>query len=137
MVKRILIVLLFGMVLLALLPSVGMAQEQAQPRDPLLYGLGSFILPGLGQYLNDEPGKALTHFIIAAAIPVACYIVTRYTIPYWYPRYALCGLASLGWAAMSAMDAYETAKRFNEDHGFALDPSEWEWASSKVEQGAQ
>ena len=129
MAKRILIALLLGMVLLVLLPTVGMAQEGAERRDPLLYGLASFILPGLGQYLNDEPGKALTHFIIAAAIPVVCYTVTYYTIPYWYPRYTLCGLASLGWAAMSAMDAYETAKRFNEEHGFALDPSRWEWGS--------
>lgn len=79
MAKRIFILLLIGMVLLALLPTVGMAQERVQERDPLLYGLASFIIPGHGQYLNDEPGKALAHFIIAVAIPTVCEIVTDYS----------------------------------------------------------
>jgi len=128
MTKRILIALLFGTVLLALMPAVGVAQEGVRERDPLLYGLASFVLPGLGQYLNEEPDKALSHFLIAAALPLACYFVTYYTLP-WYPRYTLCSLLSLGWHAYSAIDAYETAKRFNEMHGFALSPSSWRWAS--------
>ena len=138
MVKRIFILLLIGMVLLALVPTVGMAQEGVRPRDSLLYGLGSFIIPGLGQYLNEEPGKALAHFIIAVAIPTVCEIVTDYIFPLpWRLRRALCGLLSLGWHAHSAIDAYETAEEFNEMHGFALNPSRWEWASGKIGQNSQ
>ena len=139
MVKRTLIVLLIGMVLLALLPTVGMAQERAQPRDSLLYGLGSFIIPGLGQYLNEEPGKALAHFIVAVAIPTVCEVVD-YILPRplpWRLRRALCGLLSLVWHAHSAIDAYETAEEFNEMHGFALNPPRWEWASSEIGQNSQ
>lgn len=140
MTKRIFILLLIGMVLLALLPTMGMAQERVQERDSLLYGLGSFIIPGLGQYLNDEPGKALAHFIIAVAIPTVCEIVTDY-VPHqrlpWRLRRALCGLLSLAWHAHSAIDAYEIAEEYNEMHGFALNPPRWEWASSEIGQNSQ
>lgn len=100
---------------------VGTAQEEpaVKPRDPLLYGLASFALPGLGQYLNEEPDKALAHFLIAVALPVVCYYL-HYTLPYYYPLYSVCGLLSLGWHVYSAIDAYETAKRFNEIHGFTF-----------------
>ena len=140
MVKRTLIVLLIGMVLLALLPTVGMAQERVRPRDSLLYGLGSFLIPGLGQYLNDEPGKALAHFIVAVALPTICEIVTAEILPWPFPRHrrrALCGLLSLVWHAHSAIDAYETAEEYNEMHGFALDISHWKWASSEIGQNSQ
>lgn len=125
MIKQIVIVVMLGVVVLALLPTVGMAQEKPRSRDPLLYGLASFVLPGLGQYLNEEPGKALTHFLIAVAAPVACYAITYYTVPYYLPRYSLCGLVSLGWGAYSAIDAYETAKRFNKKQGLALTLLKW------------
>jgi uncharacterized membrane protein len=131
------LVLLVGVGLLVILPVVGTAQEELEvrPREPLLYGLASFVLPGLGQYLNEEPGKALSHFLIAVAIPVGCYYV-HYTLPYYYPLYPVCGLLSLGWAAYSAIDAYETAKRFNEMHGFALN-LRWEWAFGKKDQNSR
>lgn len=122
MIKRIFILLLIGTVMVALLPTTGMAQERVRPRDPLLHGLASFIIPGLGQFLNDEPGKALSHFIIAVAIPTVCELV-RHILPRplpWRLRHALCSLLSLVWHAHSAIDAFETAEEFNELHGFAL-----------------
>lgn len=128
--KRFIIILLLGMVLLAFLPTTAMAQEE---REPLLYGLASFVLPGLGQYLNEEPGKAVSHFLIAVALPVLCYYI-NYTLPYRYPLYPVCGLLSLGWAAYSGIDAYETAKRFNEMHGFGLSPSQWRWSYKEGDQ---
>jgi len=90
-------------------PMVGIAQGDKEEKDPLLYGLASFVLPGLGQYLNGEPNKALSHFLIAVAIPVVC--------PLLFPSYpyvlssSLCMLLQLGWHAYSAIDAYETAKK--------------------------
>lgn len=124
MIKRISSFFLIVVVLLALLSMMGVAQERVRPREPLLYGLASFIIPGLGQYLNDEPSKALAHFIIAVAIPTVCEVI-RYFLPRplpWRLRRALCSLLSLGWHALSAIDAYETAEEFNRRHGFALAP---------------
>jgi len=63
------LVLVLGAV--SLVPLVGTAQEG--PRDPLIHGLASFLVPGLGQYLNGEPDKALVHFLVAVAIPTAGY----------------------------------------------------------------
>lgn len=108
------VILLVGLSLLMFVPQEGMAQdrdEEAITSDPLLYGLASFILPGLGQYLNGEPGKALAHLLIAVAIPLICDLITYYSFPFYYPRYRICTLVYVGWAAYSAIDAYQTAKR--------------------------
>jgi hypothetical protein len=89
-------------------PMVGIAQESKEEKDPLLYGLASFVLPGLGQYLNNEPNKTLSHFLIAVAIPVVCPLLFS-NYPYILSS-SLCALLQLGWHAYSAIDAYETAK---------------------------
>jgi hypothetical protein len=38
--------------------------------DPLLPGAASFLIPGLGQFLNGEDGKGLTHLLIAIVLPL-------------------------------------------------------------------
>lgn len=124
MVQRVLIVaLLFGIALLAFPSATGMAQERSRSRaEPLLHGACSFVLPGCGQYLNGERGKALSHFIVALVIPTGCYLIGR-VLPYYYFDYILysaCGLLSLGWHVYSAVDAFETAERLNEGGRFAL-----------------
>lgn len=135
MLKRTLIVLMIGMLLFAVVSTVGMAQARARPRDSLLYGLGSLIIPGLGQFLNDEPGRALIHFLVALALPVICEIVTDEILPWPFPRRhrrTICSLLSLIWHAHSAIDAYETAEEFNRRHGFAFDPSRWESSTASA-----
>ncbi|MCD5407832.1 hypothetical protein LR090_01010 [Candidatus Bipolaricaulota bacterium] len=85
----------------------GMAREEPN-FIPLLHGTASLILPGLGQYLNGEYDKALTHFLVLVVIHVgAGYIADL--MPWGYYRYYLVsGLHAL-WAIYSAIDAYETA----------------------------
>lgn len=73
---------------------------------PLVHGLASFVLPGLGQYLNGEPQKALTHFLTDVVLVVAS-AYTGYLLPYPLPLYL--GLVPLVWHVYSAVDAYETA----------------------------
>ncbi|MGQ9700796.1 MAG: hypothetical protein ACUVQS_07110 [Candidatus Bipolaricaulaceae bacterium] len=107
---------LVTVVLLISVPVGGLAKERLTRRDPVLYGLSSFVLPGLGQYLNGEPDKALFHFLIAVALPIMCY----YALPYHPVSATVCPMLSLGWHVYSGIDAYEMAQRFNEAHGFAI-----------------
>jgi len=87
----------------------------AQPSEAWIPGVASLILPGLGQFLNDEVGKAFLHLGIAVAIDVgAFYLVTL--LPFGYLGYPLVGLAHLGWALYSGYDAYTVAK----DRGFTI-----------------
>ncbi len=69
-------------------------------------GLASFVIPGLGQLLNDQIDRALIHFGVDVAIYVAGFTVGAY-IPYtWY----IVPAAHLAWAAYSGIDAYNVAK---------------------------
>jgi len=98
------------------------AQAQTQtPRSALLYGFSSFIVPGLGQLLQQEPEKAMIHFGIALAIPLAGTLAAIAS-PFPDVVLAVTGVAALGWAFVSGLDAYRLAKTYNEDNGFsALD----------------
>lgn len=108
--RQLAVIFLVGVSLLLFMPQEGVAQERGQTltSDPLIPGLASFILPGFGQYINGQRGKAFTHFLIAVAIPVGCYYTSFLAFP--IPLFPLCGLLSLGWHAYSAIDAYETAR---------------------------
>ncbi|MGY4707820.1 hypothetical protein ACVNPS_08765 [Candidatus Bipolaricaulota sp. J31] len=98
----------------AVLPLAAAAQEG--PRDPLIHGLASFLIPGLGQYLNDEPDKALVHFLVAVAIPTVGYYVAAITLNPFLAY--VTPIAQLGWSIYSALDAYNVAKAYNEAQGF-------------------
>ncbi|HIE47877.1 TPA: hypothetical protein EYP84_03165 [Candidatus Bipolaricaulota bacterium] len=96
----------------------GMAREEPN-FIPLLHGTASLILPGLGQYLNGEYDKALTHFLVMVVIDVGAWYIAD-LVPWWYPRYYLVsGLHAL-WAIYSAIDAYQTALELE---GLSLDIS--------------
>lgn len=104
------LVLLLGATLLMAFPNQGeaaVAQQSIRSADPIVYGLGSFVLPGLGQFMLGYQGTALTHLVVAIAIPTACYYLD-YISPF-LPTYPACSLASLAWHAYSGIDAYGAA----------------------------
>jgi len=111
------------MVLIILLLSavfcVGFAEQAnaQQKRDPFINGIASFIIPGAGQFLNGERDKALTHFVVGIALSVG-YIICP---PYIYPVCVTAVfVARMGWGAYSAVDAYDSALRLNEEQGLSF-----------------
>lgn len=114
---RLSVIVAVALVLCVLVPQVVMAKEAAEPRNPLLYGLASFIVPGLGQLLQGDTDKALTHFLIDVAIGVVGGYLAAFT-PWGYVA-PIAAAAHLVWAVYSAMDSYEMAVRYNEEHGFS------------------
>ena len=97
----------------------GIAAEEATPRDPLLMGVASFLVPGLGQFIQGDTDTALTHFLVALVIPVAGgYLAIASPAPSLVSVAA--GIAQLSWAFYSATDSYKMAVEYNEEHGFSL-----------------
>ncbi len=83
--------------------------------DAWIPGLASFVVPGLGQLLNDQMDKAVLHFVVAVGIYGLGFGVGWYISPYvLYLTPAL----GLGWALYSAYDAYTVAKDQNFTLGF-------------------
>ena len=87
----------------------------AQTNEAWIPGLASFVLPGLGQLLNDEMDKAILHFGVLVAVDLGLYYVTA-LLPFGYLSAPVIGLAHLAWAAYSGFDAYDVAK----DTGWTL-----------------
>ncbi len=87
----------------------------AQTNEAWIPGLASFVLPGLGQVLNDQIDKAILHFGVAVALDVGAYYVAT-LLPFTYYTYPLVGLVHLGWGLYSGFDAYNVAK----DQGFTI-----------------
>ncbi len=86
----------------------------AASSDAWIPGLASFVLPGLGQLLNDQMDKAILHFAVGIGIGAIGYGVGWYFTPLWYVTPALY----LGWAIYSGYDAYTVAKDQNFTLGF-------------------
>ncbi len=88
----------------------GWARQEPNP-IPLIHGIASFAIPGLGQYLNAEYDKALTHFVVDVALVLGGgYLAT--VLP--YPGFSLywgVGLIHTLWALYSGWDAYTVALR--------------------------
>ncbi len=74
--------------------------------SPVVPSIASFILPGSGQLINDQPDKALTHFVVFVGIDAAAYVLLPHTSMYY-------GLGTLhfAWSSYSAYDAYQVARR--------------------------
>ena len=87
----------------------------AQTNDAWIPGIASFVVPGVGQLLNNQMDKAILHFGVMVAINVGTYYTASF-FRYSYYRYSLIGLLHLGWAVYSGMDAYNVAK----EQGFRL-----------------
>ena len=79
--------------------------------DPIVPAIASFIIPGAGQLLNDQPDKAITHFAVAVGINALNYFLV-YSVYTSSPAYSpyLGGTLHLAWSAYSAFDAYEVAE---------------------------
>jgi len=91
----------------------------AQPNEAWIPGVASLVLPGLGQFLNDQVDKAFLHLGIAIALDVGAYYVAS-LLPFSYYSYPLVGLAHLLWGLYSGYDAYTVAK----DRGFTIGATE-------------
>lgn len=110
-----------AVVLLAALLAFGaMGWGRQEPNPiPLIHGLASLAIPGLGQYLNEEYNKALTHFGVSVALVVGGgYMAAMLPHPGFSP-YWVVGLAHTLWALYSGWDAYQVALR---REGLALSP---------------
>jgi len=80
--------------------------------DAWIPGLGSFVIPGLGQLLNDQMDKAIIHFGVSVAVWTLGFYGRMFFPPLAYATPAL----ALGWHIFSGLDAYNTAK----DQGFRI-----------------
>lgn len=108
--RIVLLALLLGVGLLMVAPLQGeaaTAQRTVRSVDPIVYGLGSFVLPGLGQFMLGDVGTGFVHLLVAIAIPSACFYLS-FVSPF-LPVYPVCGLVSLAWHAYSGLDAYNLA----------------------------
>ncbi|GAB4304716.1 MAG: hypothetical protein Kow0097_02050 [Candidatus Bipolaricaulota bacterium] len=89
---------------------LGWAQTEPNP-IPLIHGIASFAIPGLGQYLNAEYNKALVHFAVDVVIVVGGGYVAAILPPPGVPLYWGVGLVHTLWALYSGWDAYAVALR--------------------------
>ena len=80
--------------------------------DALIPGIASFLIPGLGQLLNDQMDKAILHFAVDVGIIGLGYYAGT-ILPFGY--YLIPAL-HLAWAIYSGVDAYNVAK----DMGFSI-----------------
>ncbi len=84
----------------------------AQTNDALIPGLSSFVIPGLGQLLNDQMDKAIIHFGVSVAVWTLGFYGSIFLPPLAYATPAL----ALAWHVFSGFDAYNVAK----DQGFTF-----------------
>lgn len=100
---------------------VGGFAQVSGPSDAWVPGLASFLIPGLGQLLNDQMDKAIIHFGVAVGISVGGAIVSNALLynGFWY-GYSITAAAYLLWSVYSGIDAYNVAK----EQGFTLGMTE-------------
>lgn len=84
--------------------------------DPLLFGAASFFVPGAGQFMLGQDGKAFGHLIIGLGLPSAVYLAGTLFYRVSSGIASLLFLSSpllyLGWSSYSAMDAYNIGKEY-------------------------
>ncbi len=79
-------------------------------------GIGSFVLPGLGQFLNGQANKGILHFGVALVPPMAAYLMSSLFLAtgsgMLSPVLGLLPALQLGWHAYSAWDAYSVSGEY-------------------------
>jgi len=105
------------MVSLLVIMATGAFAQTAPRTDAWVPGLASFLIPGLGQLLNDQMDKAIIHFGVAVGISVGGSLLssTLFYSGFWY-GYSITAAAYLVWSVYSGLDAYNVAK----EQGFSL-----------------
>jgi hypothetical protein len=89
--------------------------SMAASSDAWIPGVASFVLPGLGQLINDEMDKAILHFVVGVGIGALGYGIGWYVLPgAWYLTPALY----FAWSIYSGYDAYTVAKKNHFTLGF-------------------
>jgi TM2 domain-containing membrane protein YozV len=101
------------LIVVGVLATVG-AGVRAASSEAWIPAVASFVIPGLGQLLNDQVDKAILHFVVDVGINALGYYLTWSTLG-WYSA-PIWGLAHLGWALYSGYDAYTVAK----EKGFSI-----------------
>jgi len=96
-----------GLLLIFALLAAGFSTTARAQEDlsPIVPAIASFVLPGSGQLVNDQPDKALTHFVVEVGISSVYYFSAISRTPIWRVMPAL----QLAWHGYSSYDAYQVA----------------------------
>jgi len=105
--RGLIVLLCVGVILM-----MGTVSAVAQTNDAWIPGLASFVIPGLGQLLNDQMDRAIIHF----GVSVAVWTLGIYGGMYLPPLLIATPALGLAWSVYSGFDAYNVAK----DNGFRL-----------------
>jgi len=106
-----------GILVVGLLVGMTAGASAARNPDSWIPGIASFLIPGLGQLLNDQVSKAIIHFGIGMAIPVGGALsVAVLPVNLWTAGYSVVALATIAFRVYSGLDAYNVA----EETGFSI-----------------
>ncbi len=114
--QKVLVLVIVTIGLLAVM-ATGVLAQSVSKTDAWVPGLASFLIPGLGQLLNDQMDKAIIHFGVAIGISVGGSLISNVLLynGFWY-GYSITAAAYLVWSVYSGIDAYNVAK----EQGFTL-----------------
>ncbi len=88
--------------LVAPVANAAVMQKDEVKCDPFLNALASFLIPGWGQWLNEERGKAVFHIAVGVGL-IATPILLAGT-----PIALFAALGRLVWGGYSGYDAFMT-----------------------------
>jgi len=93
-----------GYLLVIALLAAGFSSTARAREDlsPIVPAIASFVIPGSGQLVNDQPNKALAHFVVGVGVSSVYYLPFN---PIWRVLPAL----QLAWHGYSSYDAYQVA----------------------------
>lgn len=105
--KKFVVVMCVGIILM-----VAAFGASAETEGAWIPALGSFVLPGMGQLLNNEIDKAIIHF----GVSIAIWTLGFYSAVFLPPLALATPALALGWHIYSGFDAFNVAK----EQGFTI-----------------